>query len=247
MGKKQNQWKVHDLTRFLLYVLGRRPDEFGLVPDRDGFFPIKELIQALHEEAEWRHIRRSHIHEVLMEAGRGLLELEKSRIRAVERGWRIQEEAASLIVPRLLFTPVRRRAHPVALDRGLTSPPGRYLVLSSRREMAYRIGQRRDPDPVLIEVMASDAHTEGFPILAFGELFLSSHIPAGFITGPPVPKDMLERTQQKKAPEETRQRALDTAPGSFFVDFSRDAPPQRRVKGRKPKGWKEEARKSRKR
>jgi putative RNA 2'-phosphotransferase len=33
----------------LSYVLGRRPDEFGLVPDADGFVRLKDLLKALHE------------------------------------------------------------------------------------------------------------------------------------------------------------------------------------------------------
>ena len=31
------------LAKFLNYVLGRRPDEFGLVMDKDGFVKIKDL------------------------------------------------------------------------------------------------------------------------------------------------------------------------------------------------------------
>ena len=38
------------LAKFFNYVLGRRPDEFGLVTDKEGFVKIKELIKATNEE-----------------------------------------------------------------------------------------------------------------------------------------------------------------------------------------------------
>jgi len=53
----------------LVYMLGHRPDEFGLVPDSEGFIPYKELLQAIHEEEGWRYVRRSHINEVLFGGG----------------------------------------------------------------------------------------------------------------------------------------------------------------------------------
>ena len=33
---KKTQIKVTDLSRFLIYILAHRPDEFGLVPDSTG-------------------------------------------------------------------------------------------------------------------------------------------------------------------------------------------------------------------
>jgi len=42
-----------NLAKMLAYVLGRRPDEFGLIPDAEGFVRIKDLLKALHEEEGW--------------------------------------------------------------------------------------------------------------------------------------------------------------------------------------------------
>ena len=49
-------------SKFLVYILGRKPDEFGLVPDKDGFVKIKELLKAINEEDGWRHIREQPSH-----------------------------------------------------------------------------------------------------------------------------------------------------------------------------------------
>ena len=47
MGIKK---KHKQIAGFLSYVLGRRPDEFGLVLDEDGFITIKEFLKAVNEE-----------------------------------------------------------------------------------------------------------------------------------------------------------------------------------------------------
>ena len=43
------------LAKFIAYILERRPDEFGLVTDKEGFVKIKELLKAITEEKEWKY------------------------------------------------------------------------------------------------------------------------------------------------------------------------------------------------
>jgi len=132
------------------------------------------------------------------------------------------------------------------MEKGLRSGEGRYLVLSPDPEMAGRIGRRRDQMPVLLEVMADAAQNGGGMFYPFGNLFLSPEIPARFIAGPPVPKEILERrreTEPKKEKIMPRQAVL--TPGTFPLEPARDPDPYRRAKGKKRKGWKEEARKVR--
>ena len=85
MGRRANQFKVDSLARFLLYVLGRRPDEFGLVPDAGGFVLLKELLQAIHEEPSWRYVRQSHVNEVLCGSYRAEFDAEGDRLSARTR------------------------------------------------------------------------------------------------------------------------------------------------------------------
>ena len=48
------------LARFIQYVLGHRPDEFGLVTDGRGFTPVADLLKVLQEEG-WHQVRRNHL------------------------------------------------------------------------------------------------------------------------------------------------------------------------------------------
>jgi putative RNA 2'-phosphotransferase len=248
VGKRNHQIKVENLSRFLLYILGRRPDEFGLVPGKDGFVKYKELLQAIHEEPGWGYVRQSHINEVLLGKDRPLFQIEDNHIRALERKWQLELNEPVKVLPGILYTAVRKRAHPVAMEKGLTSTEGRYLVLSPNKSMALRIGRRRDPKPVLLEVMTGTVEKQRISFYAFGDLFVSLQIAARFISGPPVPKEDMERRgdaevrKEKALPKQT-----DFAPGTFSLDISRDPDLHRRAKGKKRKGWKEDARRIRRR
>ncbi len=199
------------------------------MPDSDGFVTYKELLQAIHEEPDWHYVRRSHINEVLLGKDRHLFQPGDNRIRTAERRWQFDIEKSSQPVPKLLFTPVRRKAHPVVMEKGLKSGHGKYLVLSPDQEMAGRIGSRRDQKPVLLEVMADAAQSEGVLFYPFGNLFLSPEIPPRFIAGPPVPKEILDKGKDVEAGKEKimpKQAVL--TPGTFPLDSSRDPDPYRK-------------------
>ena len=70
--KKKTQIRINDLSRFLLYMLGRRPDEFGLVPEGEGWLSFREILRALHEEPGWGYVREIHLREVLTGKDRAL-------------------------------------------------------------------------------------------------------------------------------------------------------------------------------
>jgi putative RNA 2'-phosphotransferase len=112
--------------------------------------------------------------------------------------------------------------------------------------MAGRIGTRRDQKPVVLEIQAAGAQLENALFYSFGSLYLSPQIPAKFISGPPVPKETLvSQTASEAKSERTQPMQLDLTAGSFFLNMGRDPDIQRRAKGKKRKGWKENARKIR--
>lgn len=246
MVKRHHQFKIDDLSRFLVYILGHRPDEFGLVPDSDGYVTYKELLQATHEEAGWHYVRKSHINEALSGKDRGLFQTDEKRIRVFDTRWQMNLEDAPQPVPKILFAPIRRKAHPVVMEKGLKSSEGRYQVLCADKDMALRIGKRRDQKPVLLEILASEAESKGVSFHVFGNLFLSPNIPAGFISGPPISREILESRKEAEAKKEPMKiKPVDFTPGTFPLDAARDPDLRRRAKGKKRRGWKEEARKIR--
>jgi putative RNA 2'-phosphotransferase len=240
---KKTQMKVHNLARFMLYVLAHRPDEFGLLPDEEGFVAYKELLWALHEEPGWGYVRKGHINEVLLGQDRTLFQDREDSIRALDRHWHFDLENPAQGLPNILFVGVRRRAHSNVMKKGLTVPQGKHIVLSPDRNMAIRIGRRRDQKPVLLEISTRSISEAGIALRPFGNLFIANQVPAEAITGPPVPKKDIEATQKKERAIQGKRPPFES--GTFVLDVNRDPDPSRHPKGKKRKGWKEEARKTR--
>jgi len=225
------------------YVLGHHPYEFGLVPDKEGYIKTKELLWAMNEEEDWRYVRQSHIREVLLSKERILFEVDENRIKTRERRWELNLENPCFDLPKLLFHPIRQRAHPHAMEKGLTAGPGENLLLAADREMAFRVGQRRDQKPVILEISVEQAGRSSTEFYSFGDLFLADKIPVTAILGPPLSKEF-QKTKTKEIKEEP-QPITDFRPGTFILEANRDPAPWRKDKGKKQKGWKEDIRKAR--
>lgn len=240
---KKTQMKTHNLAQFMLYVLGHRPDEFGLLPDEEGFIPYKELLWALHEEPGWGYVRKGHINEVLLSPDGHRFKAREDMIRALDRRWHFDLESPAKNLPTTLFVGVRRRAHRNVMEKGLASAHGKYIVLSPDRDMAMRIGRRRDQKPVLLEISTRSVSEAGIAPKPFGDLFIANQVPAEAMTGPPAPKKDPEATQKKE--KTIPDRRPDFESGTFVLDVKRDPDPSRYPKGKKRKGWKEAARKIR--
>jgi putative RNA 2'-phosphotransferase len=241
----KSQQSVKHLEKFLSYVLSRRPDEFGLVPNPEGWIKIKELLKAVNEEDGWRHIRRAHINEMLLSHTAPEVEIEDNRIRSKSRDQLFAAKPAEQL-PKLLYTCVRRRAYPAVQEKGLFVSGEEKIVLTADPELARRIGKRRDPNPVLLTVRVEQTFENSVVYQQVGEqLFLADFIPAGTFSGPALPKEKTETA--KKAPVESRPHRPDA--GSFILDPSRIDPEDRqehRERKRKEQDWKKDRRQQRK-
>ena len=224
----------------MIYILGHSPHEYGIVPDNQGFIPFKELLWVLHEESGWSYVNQGAINELLMSDERHHFETNENSIRAVSRKWELNFNLHADHVPALLYTPVRRKAHYTVIDKGLINRDNNHFVLTTDKEMAERIGRRKDQKPVIVEVMAGRASDEGTLFYPFGGLFLTQEILPRYIAGPPVPKDIIRLRETK--PVKKKEAAPDFSAGTFTLDITRDPDLARRKKGQKKKGWREELR-----
>jgi len=213
-------------------MLGRKPDEFGLVPDENGYFSIKEVIQSFSKEI--RPISYNDINELILKGKE--IEVLENKIKAKEIFFSFEPSDISHM-PKLLYTFVRKRAHPVVMGRGLKEGP-KMIPLFREREFASKVAMLRTGEHVILEIDPKELFNKGARPLRYGELFLAPFIPKEAIIGPPV--RILEERPKKtpKGPE------IPELPGSFTLKPS-PTKPQKPTKGRKPKGWKESMRKLR--
>lgn len=204
------------LAKLLTYILERRPDEFGLVADGDGYLRIKEMLKAITEEQGWKHVRRFHLDEVLLTLPNPAFEISEGLIRGINREHLPPLQAVDTF-PKLLYVCVRTKAHPFVMEKGLFPSGHPQIVLSSDREMALRIGRRIDSHPVLLSVHVETSLKEGVAYRQAGQsLFLTDFIPPSCLMGPALPK---EKPEAAKRPPPTKPEAAKL-PGSFFLDLS---------------------------
>lgn len=207
---------LKSLSRMMEYILGRRPDEFGLFPDAEGFVKIKELLKAVGEEPGHHPIRRGHLDELIVTLPNPPIEIAENSVRARKREHLPAPQPAKDL-PKLLYTGIRQRAWPSIHDRGLFISSGDPIVLSSDRSLAERMARRKDTGAVILTVQTGQLMTNGIMIMQFGEsLFSTREVPSDCFTGPPLPKEKpLPAPKKPKAP---------ATPGSFELDLGKSLP-----------------------
>lgn len=210
---------LQSLVKYLIYILERRPDEFGLVLDKQGYVKIKELLKALNEEKGWKHVRRFHLNEILYTIPNPPFEILDNRIRAKQREHLPRPDAFPQL-PKLLYTCIRRRAYPFVAQQGIFPSGYQQVVLSADRDLAERMGKRTDSQPVTLSVHVQTSVENGVLFQQIGDLlFLAPSIPPDCFSGPPLPKDK-PRSQKQVQPSKN---IPPEASGSFPVNLDRVA------------------------
>ena len=120
--------------------------------------------------------------------------------------------------PKLLYHPIRQRAYPVVLEKGVkpthSSPK---IVLARERSMAERLGRRIDASPVILTVNTDHLTHLGATLNVFGSvLFLADGLPVGSFSGPPLPK----KPPETKVAEKSQPPTAPKTPGSYLMDLS---------------------------
>jgi putative RNA 2'-phosphotransferase len=208
--------KAHNLSKLLTYALGRKPGEFGLVPDPDGNYKIKDVLKAIGEEDGFRWVRRAHLNEILLTVPEPGFEITGSFIRPTcKPAAAMPQNAADL--PKLLYTCVRRKAYPHVIEKGLKPSHHRRIVLSDDKDLAERMGRRSDAQPVLLTVQVAHARNRGVFFQSAGQnIYLAPEIPPDCFRGPALPK---ERDRKLSGPDAAEKKRSAT-PGSFTIDIS---------------------------
>ena len=234
----------------LCYVLGVAPDEFGLVPDGEGWVSVKELIKALGDQQGWQGVRASMVEDTARRLAPKDLQLAENKIRCLSR--QPPRPHYGVEPPGHLYLGLRPRAWPVVRQRGLLAGESGPLVLCADEESALTLGRRKDPEPVLITVQARQAAGQGVIFALLGErLYLCDWVPPDCLLGPPVVEHIPEKKPAPRPDEERtkgrRPPAPGAMPGSFFITAEDVEKPYARKGLKKEIAWKKERRRGRRR
>lgn len=238
---------LNQLKKYLDYVLGRAPDEFGLIPDESGYVKIKDLLKAMHEEEGLKYVRIGHLKELQLSLTPIMFEMDEKLIRAINRKG-LPKIVYAHDPPKLLYTATRKKAYPHVADKGILPTFYSKIVLSDVKEMAIRLGKRFDSEPVILTVNVHHTLETGAMISQYGDhLFLTDYIDAKCFTGPSLPKEkeIIKKTEGKPMPTEPKM------PGSFTLDDSFMDPVEKKKKKRERQkrdiSWKKDRRRNKRR
>lgn len=226
------------LANFILYILERRPDEFGLVPDNEGYVKIKSLLSAVNDEEGFKYVRRFHIDDIMSSLPDFPIEIKDPLIRAKLVN-NLPKQIIAVNPPKLLYTCVRKKAYTFVLENGIHPAGSDKVLLSSTEEIAERIGKRFDQAPVLLTVHVRKAIDAGVSFYTSGELFLSDPVPPSCFTGPPPPK----QKEESKPADKQKEFIPKSMPGSYILNIEQDEEKKARTKlqrKRKEVEWKKE-------
>ncbi|MEW6660004.1 MAG: hypothetical protein AB1424_15205 [Thermodesulfobacteriota bacterium] len=206
--------ELESLARMLAYLLGRRPDEFGLVLEEGGWAPVKQLLQALHEEPGFTRVRREDLERLAALVSPPVIEVTGDRVRSLNPPAPELRRDPGGPLPSSLYLAISPKIHAPVWEEGLKPPPGRELVLARTPAMALRLGKRRAHEPVPVTVAAQAAAKGGTAFQAYGEeLFLAAGaIPREFLTMPGVPKEA-------PPPRAAAKPKASPTPGALIMDL----------------------------
>lgn len=243
------------LAKTLSTIACHAPAEFGLFWDPDGTMPWKEFYWALQEDPGLRFVRESIIRQLTMLGLELPFVLEGTRLR-LRPDCKPPSYPPAHDLPERLYFACRRKHYAYVLEHGIIPSSRPFVPLAATKELALRLGRRRDPEPLLLEVLARKAHAEGETIYEAGtELYLAASLPAPYLVFPLLRADQQVALTSRKKPEgRPSPPEQPPTPGSFFVDVhhfegrgpaSDGGPQEGRQKGRKKTDWKREAKKER--
>lgn len=247
------QYMPKTLAKTLTTIVCHAPWEYGLFWDSNGSMPWKELYWAMQEDPSLRFVRESHLRELLLLGIDLPFQLVGSKIQ-LNAGTPIPDYLPMEQPPVRLFHACKRKQFPIVLEHGLSASNRPFLLLAQDREMALRLGRRRDPEPVLVEVLARKASEQGIVIRGAGPgLFLVESLALEYLICPPLREEDSSKWAVKKKREKSPEPAMPVSPGSYFIapQHFQDVAPggtptgKPKQKGRRGAQWKREARQER--
>lgn len=242
------------LAKTISYIVYHSAGEYGLFWDAAGTMPWKEFYWALQEDPSLRFVRQSHIQELNHLQIELPISLEGNLIR-LHDGFPIPDYPVAEHLPNRLFYACPRKQFGVILKHGLATLGRDFLPVTVDEELALRIGKRRDPKPVLVEILANKASAAGISFRSAGpELYLVESLGTEYLQFPPVREEELMQLSTKKKEKSSATHVGMPAPGSFLVNVDHfqeaigvgkraSSQGKNARKGKKGPDWKREARK----
>jgi len=174
--------KLTKLSKRLSFVLRHHPEKIGIQLDQYGRVDLDELIQKFNEHYG-NQINKSFIDQIIKQSDKQRYAIEGNTIRALYgHSMPVDPLAKPTMPPTHLFHGTSHAAASFIENEGLSKMERKFVHLSEDRKSAMQVGQRRDSDPVILQISALDAAQDDFVFYPTKSgIWLVDEIPAKYI------------------------------------------------------------------
>jgi putative RNA 2'-phosphotransferase len=173
------------LSRTVSHALRHEPWLYELELDSEGWVSIETLLIALqHETKRWKNLSESDLAQMIASSDKQRHEISNGRIRALY-GHSVPEklQKTEAVPPEVLFHGTYPEAIAQIRQQGLKPMNRQYVHLSTDRETAQQVGQRKAAVPIILKIDALHAHKNGVKLYAGNTIvWLADEVLPEFIT-----------------------------------------------------------------
>ncbi|MCA1813516.1 MAG: RNA 2'-phosphotransferase [Halobacteriales archaeon] len=173
--------EVEPLSRTLAHALRHEPHRHGIALDEHGWAALEQVVERLRLR-RYPELTRVDVERAVREDPRQRFEVADGRIRATY-GHSVHIAPGEVAKPpTTLYAAVPRAVFRGVAMEGLHPPaPRAFVHLTEQPDAAREVAQRKDKEPILLEVAARDAAKEGIVFRHSGEVWLTDEVPARFL------------------------------------------------------------------
>lgn len=175
----------HQLTRLskrLSFVLRHHPEKIGIRLDRYGRVDLQTLIKKFNQHYG-TPISKKTIQEIMQDSDKQRYAIEGNTIRALYgHSVPVDQLTPPTEPPEKLYHGTTHAAAKFIVDEGLKKMDRDFVHLSANSKIAFQVGKRRDPHPVIFEVAARKASDSGIIFYSTkSAIWLVDAMPAAFL------------------------------------------------------------------
>ena len=188
------------LFKFLNYILAHHPEEFGLIPDNNGFFKIKEIFQVLIFTKKFKKVKLETLKQIFSYYYRDFFEISQNfnLVKPKLSYYSPPQKIENLQIKKFttLWTFVKPKLWIKISIEGLWKPTYSLIPLFTDKELAENWAKVKGC--ILLE-----AFPKFFPsdinVFVFGEkIFLVDKINYEALKGPPIDQKFLRKYGPKQ-------------------------------------------------
>jgi putative RNA 2'-phosphotransferase len=179
-----NDQELEQIGRTMAGALRHFPEKFGLEMDEQGFVSMRDFIAALKRQRERYHwLRPHHIIAIIETDPKGRYQVSNDMIRATYgHSIPLNLNLPTDNIPDVLYYPTTPEEADIILETGLKPSDRKQVHLSKTYDDARRAGLVRTDSPIILEIDAQTAISDGLVIGRAGRtVYLVQEMPAEYL------------------------------------------------------------------